>query len=101
MKASLEHYGATPGNPYASRIANMASIEVTGPLSLRITLVKSNPILEYLFSPRSLTGAIVGPEGIADPASLGTSTDGAGKYVLDVADTVTGQQYTFVPNENY
>ncbi|MFT4306068.1 MAG: ABC transporter substrate-binding protein [Microbacterium sp.] len=100
VKASLEYYGHA-GSAFASRVQNMTSIEVTGPLSLRITLATPTPTMEYILSQRSMTGSIIGPSGLADPAALGTTTDGAGKYVIDAGATVTGQVYTFVPNEYY
>ncbi|GGH48565.1 peptide ABC transporter substrate-binding protein [Microbacterium album] len=100
VKASLEYFGSA-GGPFASRVENMASIEATGPLSVRITLNDPTPTMEYMLSQRSMTGSIVSPEGLQDVAALGTSTAGAGQYVLDRAETVTGQVYTFVPNEHY
>ncbi len=100
VKASLEYYGAAGGS-FGSRIENMASIDVTGPLSLSIKLIKPTPTMEYIFSQRSLTGSIISPKGLENVAALGTSTAGAGKYVLDQGATVTGQVYTFLPNENY
>jgi ABC-type transport system substrate-binding protein len=100
VKKSLEYYGAAKG-PFASRIAQFKSIDVTGPLSLTITLTESNPELPYLLMQRSTTGDIISPKGLANPKALGTSTAGAGQYMIDKSATVTNQTYTFVQNPNY
>ena len=42
LKKFWEYYGDA-GGPFAQRVKNMESIEVTGPLSLRITFTNSNP----------------------------------------------------------
>jgi peptide/nickel transport system substrate-binding protein len=46
-------------------------------------------------------GNILGPKGIADPSSLANSSDGAGEYVLQPAETVAGTVYTSTPNPYY
>jgi peptide/nickel transport system substrate-binding protein len=46
-------------------------------------------------------GALTGPTGLANPSSLGTSTDGAGPYRIDAGQSVTNDHYTFVPNPYY
>lgn len=100
VKASLEYYGKA-GGPFAGRLQQFQSIDVTGPLSVRITLKTSNPNLPYLLMQRSTLGDIISPEGLKNPKSLGTNTAGAGPYKIDTSATVSGQTYTFVPNEKY
>jgi ABC-type transport system substrate-binding protein len=100
VKKHLEYYGSA-GGPFASRIDQFESIDVTGPLSLRITLKTSNPELPFLFSQRQVTGSIISPDAIDSPDILGTSTAGAGQYMIDTANTVTDQTYTYIPNPNY
>lgn len=100
VKKYLEYYGSASG-PFANRIAQFKSIEVTGPLSLRITLKSSNPELPFLFSQRQVTGDIISPKGLDNPKALGTTTAGAGQYMIDSTNTVTNQKYTYVPNPNY
>jgi ABC-type transport system substrate-binding protein len=100
VKAHFEYY-ATAGGLFASRAQNFESIEVTGPLSVRINLKTPNPILPFWFSAGLVTGDIISPAGLADPAALGTSTFGAGQYVLDNDQTVTNQKYVYTPNPNY
>jgi ABC-type transport system substrate-binding protein len=100
VKESLEYYGTANG-PFADRISQFKSITVTGPLSLRITLKTANPDLPFLLDQRETTGDIISPKALRDPSALGTTSDGAGQYVLDASATVTNQTYTYVPNPNY
>ncbi|MGA2974693.1 MAG: ABC transporter substrate-binding protein [Spirochaetia bacterium] len=100
VKKHFEYYGQA-GGPFAGRIKEFASVEVTGPLSLRITLTRSNPELPFELCQRQVTGSIISPKGIADPKSLGTMTAGAGPYMIDPKETVTDQKYTYVPNPYY
>jgi peptide/nickel transport system substrate-binding protein len=100
VKAHFEYY-ATAGGPFASRAKNFAKIEVLDPLTLRLTLTKANPDLPDMFTERRATGSIISPTALKSPASLGTTTAGAGAYMLDPKQTVTNQTYTYVPNPNY
>ena len=100
VKKWFEYY-ASAGGLFASRAQNFESIEVTGPLSLRLHLKSPNPILPYWFSAGLVTGDVVSPTGLDNPDALGTSTSGAGQYVLDTAKTVTNQKYVYTPNPNY
>ncbi|MCW2530072.1 MAG: putative transporter solute binding component, partial [Pseudonocardiales bacterium] len=93
-------YVAKAGGPFASRAAGY-TVNVTGPLSLSITLASPDPDMEYELSQRVVTGDVISPIALADPAKLGTSTAGAGQYVFDSADSVTGQTYTYTPNTKY
>ncbi|MCZ2839394.1 ABC transporter substrate-binding protein [Modestobacter sp. VKM Ac-2985] len=47
------------------------------------------------------TGIIVGPTGIADPASLETDPDGSGAYELDEAATTRASTYTLEKNAEH
>ena len=44
-------------------------------------------------------GIIVGPDGIADPASLETTPDGSGAYTLDEGATTRASTYTLEKND--
>ena len=57
VKAFWEYYGVAKG-PMAKRVKYFDTVEVTGPLSFRINLAKSNPILPYYFMQRTMMGAI-------------------------------------------
>jgi peptide/nickel transport system substrate-binding protein len=77
------------------------SATATGSDTVTLDLSKPDPVIAQLLTQEFLVGAIVGPQGLADPKSLGTATDGAGPYMLDAAQTVAGQHYTYVPNPYY
>lgn len=98
VRAFLEYYAKS--GTFAGRF-NFQSIAVTGPLSLRITLKAPDPELPYYFEQDLVSGDVIGPKGMAHPASLGTTTDGAGPYVLDSSATITGTKYVYVPNKFY
>jgi peptide/nickel transport system substrate-binding protein len=77
------------------------SFSASGPLEVTIKTAKPNPDLAYALTQDNITGDVISPKGLSDPARLGTATFGAGPYQLDGSRTVAGSQYTFVPNANY
>ena len=99
VKNSLEYY-AKAGGPLAADLATIGSIDVLSTLELRINLKSADPMMPFYLS-RPTTGDIISPVGLADTGSLGTTTHGAGPYVIDAAETVSGQTYTYVPNPKY
>lgn len=98
VKTWLEHAMTFP-NP-KGYLVNLASIEVTGPLSLTLRFSKPTPLLELVFSQFLEVGMIGSPKAVREK-TLGTETDGTGPYVLDKAQTVARDHYTFVPNPYY
>jgi peptide/nickel transport system substrate-binding protein len=48
-----------------------------------------------------VVGDMISETGLHSPSLLGTRTYGAGPYVIDPAQTVSGSQYTYVPNPHY
>ncbi|MCX5241349.1 ABC transporter substrate-binding protein [Streptomyces prunicolor] len=99
VKKSLQYY-AKAGGPLAADLAPVGSIDAVSPLQLRIHLKTSDPLLPLYLS-RPTTGEIISPVGLARTSELGTTTHGAGPYVIDTAQTVSGQTYTYVPNPTY
>ena len=99
VKNSLEYY-AKAGGPLAADLATIGSIDVLSTLELRINLKTADPMMPFYLS-RPTTGDIISPVGLANTGSLGTTTHGAGPYVIDAAETVSGQTYTYVPNPTY
>lgn len=77
------------------------SVQATGPLTVRLTMANSNPLALLFLSRTWLSGAIACPKAAANPALIKAATCGAGPYVLDAKQTVTGDTYTYVPNPNY
>jgi peptide/nickel transport system substrate-binding protein len=77
------------------------SISAPGPLTVKITLGQPNPEMPYLFSQNDPLGWVISPDGLANPTSLGSSTHGAGPYMLDTANTIANSKYVYVTNPYY
>jgi len=75
--------------------------EVTGPLSITLHLAKPNPTLPILLTRGWIAGAIACPAAATNPDLVKTATCGAGPYMLDTANTVTSDTYTYIPNPHY
>jgi peptide/nickel transport system substrate-binding protein len=73
----------------------------TGPLTVTITAASPNPDFPQIFTQDDVVGDMISANALASPAELGTKTFGAGPYMLDSAQTVSGSQYTYVPNPDY
>ncbi|WP_413810691.1 ABC transporter substrate-binding protein [Streptomyces sp. OE57] len=99
VKNSLEYY-AKAGGPLASNLSTVGSIEVLSGHKLRLHLKTANPMMPFYLS-RHTTGEIISPAGLRNPEDLGTTTHGAGQYMIDKSKTVTGNTYTYVPNPEY
>ena len=99
VKNSLEYY-AKAGGPLAADLVPVGSIDVLSALELRINLKTADPMMPFYLS-RPTTGDIISPVGLANTGALGTTTHGAGPYVIDASQTVSGQTYTYVPNPTY
>jgi ABC-type transport system substrate-binding protein len=102
VKASLE-YGIGAGGSNAPSLAMVTSIEVTGPLTLSITMSAPNPMLPELLTPKYALGQIISPTGLADPEALTVEnpSQGAGAYILNPGDTVAGDHYTYDANPDF
>ncbi len=48
-----------------------------------------------------MAGDVVGPAGLAKPESLGSTTNGAGPYMIDPGSTILNSQYVYVKNPYY
>jgi peptide/nickel transport system substrate-binding protein len=73
----------------------------TGPLTVLIRTPKPNPDLPTLLTQDDVVGGVISPTGLKNTAKLGTQTFGAGPYMLDPAQTVAGDHYTYVQNPDY
>jgi peptide/nickel transport system substrate-binding protein len=85
---------------FSSRFSDVTSVTVNGPLTLTMNLSQSDAAWPTSFV-QDRYGFVVCPQGIADPAMLGTQTCGAGPYVLDPSQTVSGTKYVYTPNKHY
>jgi peptide/nickel transport system substrate-binding protein len=95
------NYAKSSGSGAAEFLSSLAAATTTGPLTVQLNFSSPRPDLETVFDQNSLSGDIIGPTGLADASSLGTTTDGAGPYMINASKTVTGSSYVFVPNPNY
>jgi peptide/nickel transport system substrate-binding protein len=75
--------------------------EVTGPLSITLHLAQPNVMLVRFLTRGWISGAIACPAAVTNPALVTTATCGAGPYMLDAANTVTADTYTYIPNPYY
>jgi peptide/nickel transport system substrate-binding protein len=98
--ASINYQKAAKG-PEVVYADNVASAQATGPLTVRLNLVQANPVIAFLLTQRFVFGGIIAPSGVANPKTLGTTTAGAGPYMLNPAATVSGSKYVYVPNPYY
>ena len=73
----------------------------TGPLTVTIKASSPNPDFPQILTQDDVVGDIISAKGLQTPSLLGTQTFGAGPYLLDAAATVSGDQYTYVPNPDY
>jgi peptide/nickel transport system substrate-binding protein len=99
VKASMDYF-IKSGGP-ASALWAGTTITVTGPYEIQISSQSPNPDFPYLLSQDNGAGDIISPGALLSPKRLGSTTDGAGQYVLQSQQTVAGNQYTFTPNPYY
>lgn len=99
VKQSIEYYITNSLQPMP--FGPNPVITTPGPLTVEITLTEADPILPYSFSQNSPGGWIISPIGVADPSSLGSTTHGAGPYMLDASATIANSKYVYVPNPYY
>jgi peptide/nickel transport system substrate-binding protein len=79
----------------------LESAEVTGPLTVTLHLAKPNVILPLFLTRGWIAGAIACPAAVTNLDLVKTATCGAGPYMLDAANTVTADTYTYIPNPQY
>jgi peptide/nickel transport system substrate-binding protein len=94
-------YFAKAHGPQSFLLASLKSAAASGADTVLLTFSTPTPDLPFVFSQEQPAGAIIGPKGLAAPASLNTSTDGAGEYSLDSAATVTNSKYVFTSRAGY
>ncbi|MCL7459620.1 ABC transporter substrate-binding protein [Micromonospora echinofusca] len=98
--ASLEYMRKV--SPKAKTWAGtITSITAPDASTVVVTNKAPNPSMRQIFSQAVLSGSIISPAGLADPDQLAQRTFGAGPYVLDAAETVPNDHYTYVANPRY
>jgi len=97
--ASIQYFAKGSGGT-APSLAKL-TFSARGDSTVLIDSPTPNPILADLFTPEYLAGAVISPAGLKDPAKLAEATFGAGPYVYDAKQSVSGDHYVYTPNKNY
>jgi ABC-type transport system substrate-binding protein len=102
VKGSLDFVRTQPG-PQTALLGAIASIGVTGPLTLSIKLAAPNPLLPEMLSQSFGVGQIISPAGVAKAAGLTVASPsaGAGPYVFDGSASVAGDHYVYTARAGY
>ncbi|GAA3107393.1 ABC transporter substrate-binding protein [Streptosporangium carneum] len=95
------NYARKNGLNSATWSSAIDSVTATGPLTVRVRCATPHPVLPMLLNQIQLMGSVISPKGLADPSKMGSASFGAGPYVLDSAQSATGDHYTYTPNPNY
>jgi peptide/nickel transport system substrate-binding protein len=100
VKNSFEYFLKTNG-PNLSFAGPVASITTKGTSTVVITYKSAFPNAVISLTQDWNFGLVIGPKGLADPAALASSSDGAGEYTMQAAQTVAGSVYVSTPNKYY
>lgn len=101
LKTYLDYERSQKTGSVPGLLVNVQSVEVTGPLSVRLKLRASDPNLTFSFAQAFGAGYIASPKAVGKPKTLDNGTAGAGPYMLDAGRTVAADHYTFVRNPHY
>ena len=97
--AWLKHYKEK--GSFTAWLAKVTDISATGPLQVTLKLSTADPMLPYGLDQGGMAGDVVGPAGLAHLDSLGSTTNGAGPYMIDPKATILNSQYVYVKNPYY
>ena len=97
---SLEYFKSADG-PQAGYLAGLTSAKATGTDTVQLTFAAPEPDLPFLLSQYQDIGQVIGPQGLANPKTLTTTSDGTGPWVLSAAQSVANSQYVFTTNPHY
>jgi ABC-type transport system substrate-binding protein len=70
-------------------------------MQVTLKLSTPDPMLPYGLDQDGMAGDVVGPAGLTKLDSLGSTTNGAGQYVIDPKATILNSQYVYVKNPYY
>ncbi|WP_344649220.1 ABC transporter substrate-binding protein [Cryptosporangium japonicum] len=98
--ASMQYF-LKAGGPLAPSVGAVDKVEATGPKTVRITYKTANPDAAGTMDQYHGIGVLIGPDGVANPQSLLTKSDGTGAYVYDNATSVAGSRYSYTKNPSY
>jgi peptide/nickel transport system substrate-binding protein len=95
-------YYAGWNNPFSGLLGPNPKFRAIGKWTARITMTVPNPTMPLMLSEENVNwGFVASPKAVANPDLFAKGTYGAGPYMLDYAQTVPGDHYTFVPNPYY
>lgn len=100
VKKSFEYFLATP-NPNLSEVGAIDTVQVVDEHTVQINYKSAFPDAVQSLSQYYGMGMVIGPKGLANPASLATSADGVGQYTVDPSATVANSLYTYNANAKY
>lgn len=99
VKKWLEYFRDGTG-VFAAQFAGLKDVEIINDKKIRLHLSESSSLW-----PNNLTqnryGYVISPAALDNPDALGTMTAGAGGYVINPSETVTGQKYVYDKNTKY
>lgn len=101
VAASLNYEFKNPAARAALYAPGWKGAEATGPTSVVISCDPACPVMPWLLTQFVEMGSIISPTGLKDPQQLGTKMFGAGPYVLNEQETMSGDRYVFDVNANY
>lgn len=97
---SINYFVTSGKGPTVAAYAGITAAP-DGENGVLLTSETPNPIITELLGPANYGGAIISPAGLEDPAQLQNASFGAGPYVYQPSQSVSGDQYVYTPNENY
>jgi len=95
----LKHYKEK--GSFTAWLGKVTDISATGPMQVTLKLSGPDPMLPYGLDQDGMAGDVVGPAGLTHPETLGSSTNGAGPYMIDPKATILNSQYVYVKNPYY
>lgn len=100
VAASMTYFTKTTTGPTRAYFAPM-TFTAKNADTVHITTSVPNPIIPDLLTIGLLGGAPINAAGIADESATAGKTFGAGEYMLDAKQTVSGDHYVYMPNKKY
>lgn len=100
VAASMTYFAKTTTGPTRAYFAPM-TFTAKDDATVHISTSVPNPIIPDLLTVGLLGAAPISAAGIADESATAGATFGAGQYVLDAKQTVSGDHYVYVPNTKY
>jgi peptide/nickel transport system substrate-binding protein len=97
---SINYFVTQGKGPTVSAYAGITAAP-DGDNGVLLTSETPNPIITELLGPANYGGAIISPAGVADPSQMQNASFGAGPYVYQPSQSVSGDQYVYTPNEHY